>query len=47
MENIRLPTFEMLKLPEGTTPDNKWKDEALEAHEWLGLATLGSQRYDP
>ncbi|KAI8581529.1 hypothetical protein K450DRAFT_231746 [Umbelopsis ramanniana AG] len=45
LEGIRLPNFETLKLPEGATPDNRWKDEALEAHEWLGMATLGSQRY--
>lgn len=45
MDGIRLPNFETLKLPEGATPNNRWKDEALEAHEWLGMATLGSQRY--
>ncbi|KAI9288145.1 ribonuclease P 40kDa subunit-domain-containing protein [Umbelopsis sp. AD052] len=44
MDGIRLPNFETLKLPEGATPNNIWKDEALEAHEWLGMATLGSQR---
>lgn len=45
LEGIRLPTFENLILPSGDSPQNLWKSEALEAHEWLGLASLGSQRY--
>jgi len=44
LEGIRLPTFENLILPSGDSPQNLWKSEALEAHEWLGLASLGSQR---
>lgn len=44
MEGIRLPTFKNLLLPNGTSPNNQWKDDAMEAHEWLGLASLGAQR---
>jgi hypothetical protein len=42
--DIIVPTLENLSLPIGRDPHPKWQEDALEAHEWIGLASLGSQR---
>lgn len=41
---IIVPTLENLSLSNGENPHLKWQEDALEAHEWLGLASLASQR---
>lgn len=42
--DINIPTLENLLLLTGETPNPKWQEDALEAHEWIGLASLASQR---